>query len=160
MAKFTDVERQKLAIEIADYIIDTNSSTRKSSDHFNISNATVSTLMNELLPKLDSKKHLQVQTILNKNKPKRIVDDEVKERVISAANLIKEGFTVEEIAKAKQVTIHVINEDLQTRLPKISKELYEEVKAIQKQNSKNNLHLGSEMDVTEQKRDEYGRFKK
>lgn len=158
MAKFTDEERQKLTIEIADYIIDTNLSTRKVADHFNVSNATVSTLMNELLPEIDLKKYLQVQSILNKNKPKTIMDDEVKERVISAAKLIKEGFTVEEIAKAKEVTIHVINEDLQTRLPKISKELYEEIKLIQKQNSNNNLQIGSNMSAEGQKRDDQGKF--
>lgn len=160
MAKFTEEQRKKLAIEIANYIIDTKSSTRKAAPHFNISNATVCTLMNDLLFKIDEKKYYQVQAILKKNKPKTIEDEEVKKRVISAAMLIKEGFTVEEIAKAKEVTIHIINEDLQTRLPRISLELYEEVKKIQQQNSNNNLQIGSNMSVEQQRRDQKGRFSK
>lgn len=160
MSKFTDEERIKITIEIADYIIDNNSSTRKAADHFGVSNVTISALMNDLLFKIDNEKYLQVQDILNKNKPKTIMDDEVKQRVISAANLIKAGFIVEEIAKAQKVTIHVINEDLQTRLPRISKKLYEEVKLIQGQNSNNNLQKGSNMSVENQERDQQGKFTK
>ena len=55
---------------------------------------------------------------------------------------------------------NVINEDLQTRLPRISECLYNEVKAIQLQNSRNNLHLGSNMSVEGQQRDENGKFTK
>lgn len=160
MAKFTDEERIEITKVIADYIINNSSSTRKAAEHFKISNATVSTLMNELLPKIDQEKYFKVQNILNGNKPKTITDEETKQRVIKAAELIKEGFTVQEIAKSMGVTINVINEDLQTRLPRISESLYNEVKAIQLQNSRNNLHLGSNMSVEGQQRDENGKFTK
>ena len=53
MAKFTDEERIEITKAIADYIINNYCSTRKAAEHFKISNATVSTLMNELLPKID-----------------------------------------------------------------------------------------------------------
>ena len=160
MAKFTDEERIEITKTIADYIINNNSSTRKAAEYFKISNATVSTLMHELLPKLDYKKYLEVQNVLNGNKPKTISDEKVKQRVIKAAELIKDNFTAEEIANAMGVTINVINEDLQTRLPRISETLYNEVKEIQKRNSKDNLQLGSNMSVEGQKRDENGKFTK
>ena len=160
MAKFTHDERIEIAKAIADYIINSNCSTRKAADSFKISNATVSTLMNELLPKIDQEKYFKVQSILNGNKPKTITDEEIKQRVEKAAELIKEGFTVQEIADSMGVTINVINEDLQTRLPRISECLYNEVKAIQLQNSRNNLHLGSNMSVEGQQRDENGKFTK
>lgn len=160
MAKFTDEERIEITKAIADYIINNYCSTRKAAVHFKISNATVSTLMNELLPKIDQEKYFKVQSILNGNKPKTIADEEIKQRVEKAAELIKEGFTVQEIAKSMGVTINVINEDLQTRLPRISESLYNEVKAIQLQNSRNNLHLGSNMSVEGQQRDENGKFTK
>lgn len=160
MAKFPDDERIEITRNIADYIISTKCSTRKAAEHFNISNATVSTLMNELLSKMDPNKYSQVQSVLNGNKPKTITDEEVKQRVIKAAELIKEGFTVSEIANSMGVTINVINEDLQTRLPRISETLYNEVKKIQLENSRNNLHLGSSMSTEGQKRDENGKFTK
>ena len=97
---------------------------------------------------------------MNVNKPKTIADEEIKQRVEKVAELIKEGFTVEEIANSMGVTINVINEDLQTRLPRISESLYNEVKTIQIQNSRNNLHLGSNMSVEGQQRDENGKFTK
>lgn len=160
MAKFTYEERVQRTIEIADYIIKNNSSTRKASEHFDISNATVSVLMNDLLKKIDNDRYLKVESILKKNTPKSVDDIVVKQRVIKAAESIKAGFTVEEIAKKMNVTINVINEDLQTRLPRISQELYNEVKSKQIKNSRNNLYLGSRMSVGEQIRDENGRFTK
>jgi len=160
MAKFTDEERIEITKEIADYIINNNSSTRKAAEYFKISNATVSTLMNELLPRLDQQRYLRVQSVLKGNKPKTITDELVKQRVIKAAELIKEGFTVEEIANALGVTVNIVNEDLQTRLPRISETLYKEVKEIQRRNSIENLNLGSNMSVEGQKRDENGKFTK
>ena len=139
MAKFTDEERIEITKEIVDYIINNGSSTRKAAEYFKLSNATVSTLMNELLPKLDQERYLKVQSILSGNKPKTIVDEDVKQRVLSAAKLIKENFTVEEIANALNVTINIINEDLQTRLPRVSETLYNEVKEIQKRNSREKM---------------------
>ena len=160
MAKFTDDERIEITKAIADYIISTKCSTRKAAEHFNISNATVSTLMNELLSKMDPIKYSQVESVLAANKPKTVKDDEVKQRVLKVAELIKEGFTVEEISKALDTTINIINEDLQTRLPRISESLHAEVKEIQLENSRNNLHLGSSMSTEGQKRDENGKFTK
>ena len=157
MARFTDDERIEITRNIADYIISTKCSTRKAAEHFNISNATVSTLMNELLSKMDPKKYSQVESILSGNKPKTVKDDEIKQRVLKAAELIKEGFTVEEIAKALDTTINVINEDLQTRLPRISESLHAEVKEIQRRNSISNL---KNVSVEGQQRDENGKFTK
>ena len=160
MPKFTDEERVEKTIAIADYIIQNNSSTRKSAEHFGISNATVSYLMNSLLKKINSSKYLQVQKILRSNVPKTVKNQDVRNRVIKVANLIKEGFTVEEIARSMNTTINVINEDLQTRLPRISQNLYNEIKIIQLKNSRDNLMLGSAMHVENQKRDENGKFTK
>lgn len=158
MAKFTDEERAIKTIEIANYIIENNSSTRKTAEHFEVSNATVSYLMNALLKKIDPSKYLLVQNILRMNTPKTVNNEDIRNRVIKVAHLIKEGFTVEEIARNMNTTVHVINEDLQTRLSRISKELYNEVKIIQLENSRANLKLGSNMSVESQKRDENGKF--
>lgn len=95
--------------------------------------------MNKVLPNLDMQKYLEVQEILQRNKPKTINDEEVRNRVLESAELIKQGLTVEEIAKQKNLSVHIIYEDLQTRLQRISQDLYEEIKDIEMQNSLNNL---------------------
>ena len=92
MAKFTEEERIEKTIGIANYIIENNASTRKVAEHFGISNATVSDWMNLVLIKLDGKKYLKVQDILTGNKPKTLQDDFVKQRVLDAAELIKQNF--------------------------------------------------------------------
>lgn len=157
MTKFTDEERNKKAIEVANYIIENNSSTRKAAEQFDVSNATVSDWMNYLLKNLNYNKFLKVQEILNGNKPKTIENEFVKERVLAAAQSIKQNFTVEEIAKHYRVTANVINEDLQTRLPRISVELYEEVKKILNTHSMNNL---KNVNIETEKGNENGRFTK
>ena len=160
MARFTEEERKEKTLEIANYIIDNKSSTRKAALHFGISNATVSDWMNFVLKKTDSQKFLIVSQILKQNRPKTVIDVQVRKRVITAAQLIKQGYTVEEIAKAMNVSINVINEDLQTRLKRINEELYKDIKEKQALNSSNNLKIGSAMSVENQKRDENGRFTK
>ena len=139
MAKFTDEERSKKIIEIANYIIENNSSTRKAAEYFGISNATVFDWMNSYLKKMDVQKFLKVEEILKKNKPKTVDDLDIKKRVLEAAKLITQNYTAEQIAQRFNVSINVINEDLQTRLPRISIELYNQVKEILKKHSMSNL---------------------
>lgn len=139
MAKFTDEERAKKIIQIANYIIKNNSSTRKAAEHFGISNATISDWMNCYLKKMDIQKFLKVEEILKNNKPKTVEDVEIKKRVLESAKLITQNYTAEQIAEHFNVSINVIYEDLQTRLPRISIELYNEVKEILKRHSMRNL---------------------
>ena len=159
MARFTDEERIELTNKLADYIIETKASTRKAAQVFGISNATVSTWINEVLIKINRAKYRAVSEILLSNTPKTVEDEAIKNRVLKVANLVLAGFEVQEIAKAfgKDVTVNVINEDLQTRLPRISEELYEQVNAIKKAHSKANLWQGSNI-YKGQVRDEVGRF--
>ncbi len=139
MAKFTDEERSKKIIEIANYIIENNSSTRKAAEYFGISNATVFDWMNSYLKKMDVQKFLKVEEILKKNKPKTVDDLDIKKRVLEAAKLITQNYTAEQIAQHFNVSINVIHEDLQTRLPRISIELYNQVKEILKKHSMSTL---------------------
>jgi transposase len=157
MAKFTDEERTEKIIQIANYIIENNSSTRKAAEQFGISNATVSEWMNNSLKKMDNEMFLKVEEILKKNKPKTVDDIDIKKRVLEAAKLITQNYTADQIAQHFNVTINVIYEDLQTRLPRISIELYEEVKEILKKHSMNNL---KNINVDVVKWNENGRFTK
>ena len=145
--KFTEDERKIKALEIARYIIkecneNHKISTRTLGEIFGISNYTVSILMGKYLKKISPNLYDQVRQIIEKNVPQSYNDDEVRKRVLMAANLIVEGKNVNDIAQILNVTENVINEDLQTRLKKINSELYSIVKEIQEQRSLNNLRQG------------------
>lgn len=159
MGKFTDAERKKKIIETANYIITHKASTRVAANAIGVSNYTISHWMNDLLMKIDYKKYVAVQVILKNNTPKSIEDAKVLKRVLSAGKMIMEGYNVAEIATILGVTVNVVNEDLQSRLQLVSPETAKLVKEIQKQNSLNNLSLGSNMSVEGQAR-QNGRFKK
>lgn len=159
MSKFTYDERVELTKEIANYIIETKSSTRNAANKFKVSNATVSVLMGDFLEKLDKSKFLLVQEVLESNKPKSYKDENVRKRVILVADLVLKNFTAEEISKSMGETVNVINEDLQTRLQKISPELYISVKQKLKENSFANLQKGSNMIVENQNIDVNGKFR-
>lgn len=132
-------ERKELILDIADYLILTESSTRKTAQKFGVSNYTISDYMNNRLPKIDKTKYELVQEILKGNKPKTVDDKDVIERINKAVELLKSGFTVVEIAKALGSTEMIIYRDLTVRLKCISKEEYEKVKVILSMNSINNL---------------------
>ena len=145
--KFTEDERKIKALEIARYIIkecneNHKISTRTLGEIFGISNYTVSILMGKYLKKISPNLYDQVRQIIEKNVPQSYNNDEVRKRVLMAANLVVEGKNVNDIAQILNVTENVINEDLQTRLKKINPELYSIVKEIQEQRSLNNLRQG------------------
>ena len=48
MTKFTEEQRIQKTVEVADYIIQNNSSTRKAAEHFGINNETVTDWINDI----------------------------------------------------------------------------------------------------------------
>lgn len=139
MAKFTPEERDKLILEIADYIIDTGASTRKAAEKFGVSNFSVSDYMNNRLKEIDSKKHESVRNVLDGNKPKTIADEEIANRIKEEVKLLCSGMTANDIAEQLGISVDVIHDDLTTRLSKIDAELASTVAVILKANSLNNL---------------------
>lgn len=139
MAKFTDEERDKLILEIADFIIDNNSSTRKAAENFGISNYSVSDYMNKRLQQINFEKYKLVKIVLDGNKPKTIADPSVRKRILEEAKLINSGMTATEVAQYFGISVDVIHDDLTTRLSKIDAELATTIAVILNANSLNNL---------------------
>lgn len=136
----TEEEREILVIEIADYIIENQTSTRKTAEHFKISNYTVSEYMKNRLKNLDITRYKKVRQILTSNKPKTINDEEIENRVLKVLELLKSGFTVKEIAHSLGETEFTIYRDISNRLKKLSTEDYELAKKILEENSLINLN--------------------
>lgn len=155
----TDEEIDKLASDIADYIIQTKCSTREAAKHFNVSNYTVSHYMNNKLLKEDSR-YSKVKEILNNNNL-TVDKTETKTRILNELKLFKEGYTLNEISEIIGVSVSQISRDLTERLsssPNISEETINEISEKLRQNSTSNLKIGNDAYVN-QERDKQGRFK-
>ena len=109
--------------------------------------------------KNNPQKGLDILKKLDTNKPKTIDDDNVKNRVLKAAKMIKENKTIEQIAKCLDSTSNTIYKDLTVRLKKLDQDLYNQIKPILKEHSISNLNIGNDT-YFNQERDSDGKFKK
>lgn len=138
-----DEEERNRRIElVGSYIIETGSSIRDAVDFFNenffhISIPTVIDYRNLYL-----KRHPQckavMQEIINQNKPETIENEEVKNRVLKIAELIRNGFTISEIQNALNTSYWTVYRDIE-RLKKLDEALYNEVKKIINERVKENI---------------------
>ncbi len=129
----TDEEVKERVFQVADYIISTGSSTRKTAKYFTehyfaISNATVHEYLHKRLPKLDAERYQKVMKIIELNTPKTIEDAETKIRIYQAASLILQDYSIDEIVEALHSTYDIIYDDLTSRLPKLDVKIAEDVK--------------------------------
>lgn len=138
-----DEEERNRRIElVGSYIIETGSSIRDTVEFFNenffkISIPTVIDYRNLYL-----KRHPQckavMQEIINQNKPETIENEEVKNRVLKIAELIRNGFTISEIQNVLNTSYWTVYRDIE-RLKKLDEALYNEVKKIINERVKENI---------------------
>lgn len=126
-------ERQRRIELVGSYIVETGCSIRETAEIFNKNFFQISIPTVVSYRDLYIKKHPEfsadMEAIIKKNTPETIASDEVKKRILKVAELIKSGFTIEEISKALNVSFWATYRDIE-RLAKINKELYEEVRKI------------------------------
>lgn len=156
----TEEEIMALVDEIADYIIATGSSTRKTAKNFGISNYTVSQYMKDRLPEYDER-YKKIQNILDSHQ--QTVDKEItQKRLREELSLFLAGKSLEEIAAMKHLSVSQISRDFSERLvnlPDISSTQLEDIREKILENSNNNLSIGNYEFVKEQKRDSNGKFR-
>ena len=163
-----DAQRKELIIKVAKYAVMYEASTRKIGKVFGFSNVTAHNLLTKGLERLckeePTKENIslynEVQEILDNNKAKSIEDETIKNRVLKVTELFIKGLTIDEIAQDLDSTFFTVYRDLTVRLPKIEgveTEVLKKVSETLKNNSEENLKLGSYMSVENQKRDK-GRF--
>lgn len=140
-----EILKQKVLL-IADYVIKTGDSTRKtakyiSDNHFKISNCTVSKYLNELLPKIDAERSEKVKKIIKENTPKTMDTVTVRKRMYESVSLLLKGYTIKEIASEFGETEWTIYNDIQNRFMKLEtdEKLKNEVKNVLKKHSIENL---------------------
>lgn len=139
----SDEERIRRIKMVGDYAIKTNASTREiakyfSENYFKISNSTVADYFQrykEMYKTTASK----LQDVIDKNKEKTIADDETRSRVLIVYKLLKENYSIEEIATSLKSTYFTIYRDATIRLKQLDIDKYNEIMEILNQRKQDNL---------------------
>ena len=127
----SDEEKKKRVLIVADHIIQTGDSIRKtaqyvSQNYFPVSIATVHDYINNRLPKIAMDKYIQATKIINGNTPKSVQDAQIKIRIYSAALYMLQEYTIPEIVQFRGSTYDTIYDDLTSRLPRLDKKMAED----------------------------------
>lgn len=141
MAKtFTEEERDKLIEQVGSYYLITKESYRDIAKEFGISAPTVKDYIDKY-KKLHG--HLAAEidaSIKEKTSQNNSINNQtVKERVIKVYMYILEGYTFEEIATLLQEPISTVYNDINIRLEQVNPAYKEEVTAIMRKRSNQNL---------------------
>lgn len=141
MAKtFTEEERDKLIEQVGSYYLITKESYRDIAKKFGISAPTVKDYIDKY-----KKLHGHLATEINESIKARtsqndsINNPEVKERVLKVYMYILEGYTFEEIAALLNESINTVYNDINIRLEQVNPAYKEEVAAIMRKRSNQNL---------------------
>lgn len=141
MAKtFTEEERDKLIEQVGSYYLITKESYRDIAKEFGISAPTVKDYIDKY-KKLHGHLAAEIDASIKEKTSQNnsINNPAVKERVIKVYMYILEGYTFEEIATLLQEPISTIYNDINIRLEQVNPAYKEEVTAIMRKRSNQNL---------------------
>ena len=141
MAKtFTEEERDKLIEQVGSYYLITKESYRDIAKEFGISAPTVKDYI-EKYKKLHGHLAAEIDASIKEKTSQNdsINNPIVKERVIKVYMYILDGYTIEEIATLLQESIYTVYNDINIRLEQVNPVYKEEVTAIMRKRSNQNL---------------------
>ena len=141
MAKtFTEEERDKLIEQVGSYYLITKESYRDIAKEFGISAPTVKDYIDKY-KKLHGHLAAEIDASIKEKTSQNdsINNPTVKERVITVYMYILDGYTIEEIATLLQESIYTVYNDINIRLEQVNPAYKEEVTAIMRKRSNQNL---------------------
>lgn len=141
MAKtFTEEERDKLIEQVGSYYLITKESYRDIAKEFGISAPTVKDYIDKY-KKLHGHLAAEIDASIKEKTSQNdsINNPTVKERVIKVYMYILEGYTFEEIAALLNESINTVYNDINIRLEQVNPAYKEEVAAIMRKRSNQNL---------------------
>ena len=163
-ATFEDEKREELINAVGNYFLyAVKPSYRKCIEHIksggnSISLPTVKDYLARFIKNNPSSGEIILERI-NLNIPKTVEDEEVRNRVLIAANMIANGLTIDEVSSNMKEPKDVIYRDITDRIFAIDQELGNKVKYQLEQNRKANLMQGNDAYLTQERNDD-GTFKK
>ena len=71
-----------------------------------------------------------MEQVIKCRKPETIIDESVRDRIANEVEMIRQGYTVEQISDSTGVEYWTVYRDLDTRLQVLDENVYNEVKEI------------------------------
>ena len=130
-------EDDNLYVLIAEYIIKTKSSIRKTAEVFKLGKTTVHEYMHEKLPKVSIKLYKQVFDVLMENKSYSTDNKNVIEQTLKSYSYLEDGYSIDKIKDIQGLSWNVVQRNLTTRLKKIDKKRYMHAQQILSDNKAN-----------------------
>ena len=115
-------------IDIANYIIQNKASLRETAAYFHLGKTTIFDYIHEKLPNLSIRLYKQVFDVLMENKSFAADKKEIIEQVLQTYESFMRHSSCREVEEELGLSRNVVQRNLTTRLKKISKEKYEQVK--------------------------------
>lgn len=134
-------ELEERVISVCEYIIETESSFRKTAEKFNLTAPTINDYCKRFKD-LSPLRYPELKKVIDKNTEPTIKDENVKKRVLENAKLIVSGKTIEEISADTGIDYWVVYRDIKNRLKNVDSELYEEVSQVLQSRKNANLNRG------------------
>ncbi len=113
--------KKEMIFDMADLIIESNLSTREVAKLFDLSNYTISTYVNEILPTFSPKKYELVQSILKERNPHIVTNKKIK-NIEKMKDLYQNGYSIAEIGKVVSKDQSTVYRNLISSYPTIFEE--------------------------------------
>lgn len=121
-------DENKSCEDIATYIIKNKASLRQTAAYFHLGKTTIFDYIHEKLPTLSIRLYKQVFDVLMENKSFAPDKKEIMEQVMATYESFMRHGSCREVEEELGLSRNVVQRNLTTRLKKISKEKYEQVK--------------------------------
>ena len=132
-------EENQEYVNIANYIIKNRASLRNTATHFGMGKTTVFDYVHERLPVLSIRLYKQVFDVLMENKSFAADKKEIIEQVLETYESFMSHNSCKEVEEELGLSRNVVQRNLTTRLKKVSKERYEQVKQKLEENQQRAL---------------------
>lgn len=147
MAEYiTDEERKERIIKVAEHVIVTGDSTRKTSNYFSenefpISNFTVCDYCKRYVTNFHGMYPEKVEQLIKRITANTAKDKDVDitKRVLLHAEMLLTGLTIEEISEKNKTPYWTVYRDITVTLRSIDEKLYQKCKETMKMRSNENL---------------------
>ncbi|MBO6195614.1 MAG: hypothetical protein J6O56_04690 [Bacilli bacterium] len=122
--RINEQERLRRIEMVGNYFLETGKPTREisryfSDNYFEISNKTVYSYIKKY-QELHKDKKDDINKLIDNNTEKSIEDPEVRERIFKVARLVLEGYTKEEISEILNISVKIVERDINPRLEMLS----------------------------------------
>ena len=123
-----ETELDSKIVDIANYIIATNSSVRETAKKYSLSKTTIGKYVNDKLPKISIKLYKKVFDVMQEHKSLSVKYKSHRDILDEELKCLDDNLTIEEIAESLNLSRNQVQRDLANRSKMLSKDLNKKIK--------------------------------